>query len=77
MLLLYNADIVIIKIRKTTKNWPRIRTYRTGQAIRALVWHPTINRMVVVGSASGELNKLKLSTSPISANVKLHPFGKT
>ena len=68
MLLLYGADVLMTKIRKTTKNWPRIRTYKTGQAIRALVWHPTINGTVVVGSGSGELNKLRLS--PISADVK-------
>jgi len=67
---IYDADIVMIKVRKTTKNWPRIRTYRTGRAIRALVWHPTINGTVVVGSGSGELNTLKLAPTSAEVNLK-------
>lgn len=36
--------------------------------IRAIAWHPSINEALLIGSANGDLNKLKLSA--MDANVR-------
>lgn len=36
--------------------------------IRAIAWHPSINEALIIGSANGDLNKLKLS--PMGAKVR-------
>ncbi|KAF8237983.1 hypothetical protein L208DRAFT_1244539 [Tricholoma matsutake] len=41
-----------------------IRRYKTGDMIHALAWHPTVPRVLVVGSINGDLNKICLSTEP-------------
>ena len=42
--------------------------YKTGDMIRAITWHPYINEALIVGSANGDINKLKLS--PMGGKVE-------
>lgn len=43
-----------------------IRAYKAADKIRALAWHPQLDAALVVGSANGDINKLKINFSDVS-----------
>lgn len=52
----------------TTKHWRLCRTYGTDTSVRDLVWHPIHSGAVIVGSANGDINKLRLDLKIVSCH---------